>query len=107
MRAGGRVYQLSSDPHTSSSFADRAFEHVTHAQFARYLLHVHRLAFVAEAAVSSDYKEPGQPRNRRGDFLNHTINEIFLLDIAGHVLKREHSYRRLVRKRKGWRRFNR
>jgi len=70
-----------------TGFAHAAFEHVAHAQFARDLLHVHGLALVGEGGVAGDDEEPRQPRDRCRDLLDHAVDEILLLGIAGQVLK--------------------
>ena len=88
--AGRRVDQLSGDAHPVAGFAHAAFEHVAHAQLARDLLHVNGLALVGEGGVASDDKEPRRARDCRRDLLDHAIDEILLLGIAGHVLERQH-----------------
>ena len=65
----------------------------------RLLLHIDRLALVGEGGVSGDDEEPRQPRNCRRDLLDHAVDEIVLLGIAGQVLKRQDRERWLVRER--------
>src|ERR1051326_410890 len=101
MRPGCRVYQLPRYTHAVSSFANRAFQHVTNAQFAGYLLYVNRPALVGEAGISSDDEEPRHSGDHRRDLLNHAVSEIFLVGVAAHVLERQHRYGRLVRERQG------
>ncbi len=94
--AGRRVDQLSGDAHPVGGFAHAALEHVAHAQFPRHLRDVERLALVGEGGVAGDDKEPRQPRDRRRYLLDHTVDEILLLGVAGHVLKRQDHKRRLL-----------
>jgi hypothetical protein len=94
--SGARFDQLSGNPHTLAGFAHRAFEHIAHTQFARYLLHVDGLALVGKARIAGDHEQPGQPGNSGRDFFDHAVSEIFLLRIATHVLERQHRQRRLV-----------
>jgi hypothetical protein len=88
MGAGRRVDELAGDAHAVAGFPDRAFEHVTHAQFARQLLHIDGPALVGKARIAGDYEEPWQPGDRRRDLLDHAVGEIFLLGVARHVLER-------------------
>ena len=41
-------------------------------------------------------------RQRGSDFLDHSVREIFLLQVAAQILKRQHRDRRLVRQRRQW-----
>ena len=82
MRAGERVDQLPGDADLIATFAHRAFEHVAHAQFTSDLLHIDSLPLVGEARISGDDEEPSNAGQRRDDFLDHTIDEIFLIEVA-------------------------
>ena len=55
------VDQLRGDAQPTAARSDRAFEQVTHAQFAADPLYVDRLTFVREARISRDYEEPANP----------------------------------------------
>src|SRR5262249_28301439 len=87
--AGRRVDQLPGDAHPAAGFAHATFEHVAHAQFLRYLFYVDGAALVGERGIAGDDKEPRQPRDCRRDLLDHAIDEVLLLGIAGQVLKRQ------------------
>src|SRR6516165_2459757 len=54
-------------------------------------------------------RSPPQPRNCRGDLLHHAVDEVVLIEVAGHVLERQHCNRRFVGERQclggGWRCF--
>jgi len=102
--AGRRVDQLPADTHPVGGFAHAAFEHVAHAELLRHLLHIDRLALVGKGGIAGDDKEPRQPGDRRRDLLDHAIDEIVLLGIAGQVLKGQDRQRRLVRERQCGRR---
>ena len=99
MSAGCRVDQLPGDAHPVAGLAHAAFEHVAHAELLRHLLHGDRLALVGEGRVARDDEEPRQPRDCGRDLLDHAIDEILLLGIAGQVLKRQDHERRLVGER--------
>jgi hypothetical protein len=60
LQAGDRrVDQLAGDAHAVAGLAHAAFEHVTHPQLARYLLHVSRLAFARETRIARGDEQPG------------------------------------------------
>jgi hypothetical protein len=42
-------------------------------------------AFVGEARIMRDHKQPAQPRQRRDNFLHHAVREIVLFRIAAQV----------------------
>jgi hypothetical protein len=59
-----------------------------------------RLAITAYRTHRADrIVEPRQPRDCRRDLLDHAVDEVLLLGIAGHVLKRQDRERRLVGER--------
>ena len=60
---------MSRDPHPPAALAHRTFEDIADTQFATDLLHVHRLAFVSEAAVTGDDEKPADARERGDDLL--------------------------------------
>jgi len=99
MRASGCVDQLCSNTHPAAGLAHRSFEDVAHAEFARDLLHINRLALVGEGRIAGDDKEPADARQRRNDLLDHAICEIFLLGVAAHIGKRHYRDRRPVGER--------
>src|SRR6516164_6970969 len=84
------IDQLTRDPHSPGRLAHTAFEHITNPQFATHLLDVNRLALVGERRVASDNKKRFEARQRGDDVFHHAISEILLLDVAAHVLEREH-----------------
>src|SRR5215471_12663881 len=94
--AGFRLDQLRGDPQPVAALADASFEHVAHAELASDLLHINRAAFVDEAAVACDDKEPPELRQRRGDVFDHAIGEDFLLGVGAHVRERKRRDRGLV-----------
>ena len=96
MRAGGRVDQLSGDPHPPAGFAHRAFEHIAHAKLSPDLLHIDGLALVSETRIAGDDEQPADAGEGGDDVLDHAVDEIFLLRIAAHIGERQHRDRRLV-----------
>src|ERR1700720_637921 len=99
MRTGGRVDQLRGDAHPIAVFANRAFEHVAHAELAPDLLHVDRLALVGEARIAGDDEEPADAGERRDDLLDHAVGEVLLLRAAAHIGERQHRDRWLIGER--------
>jgi hypothetical protein len=99
MRAGERIDQLRGDADAAAPFAHRAFEHVAHAEFAPDLLHVDGLALVREARIAGDDEQPADAGQCRGDLLDHTVGEIFLLRVAAHIGEGQYRDRRLVGER--------
>src|SRR5215472_1391194 len=87
---------LWSTAHAIASLAHRAFKEVAHPQFAPDLLHINGLSLVGEARVASEDEQPADARQRGDDLLDHAVDEIFLLGIAGNVLERQDRDRRLV-----------
>jgi hypothetical protein len=85
MRAGGRVDQLRGNPDPPAGFAHRAFEDITHAEFAADLLHVDGLTLVRKRRVAGDDKQPADARERSDDLLDHAVGKIFLLRVAAHI----------------------
>ena len=79
-----------------AGFADAAFEHIAHAEFAPDLPDVWRLALVGEARIARDHEQRRGTRQRRDDVLDDAVGEILLLGIAAHVLERQHGDGRLV-----------
>ncbi len=103
MRARFRLDQLSGDAQPIARFAYAALQHIAHAEFAPDLPDVDRLALVGEARIARDHEQPLDARQPGDDVLDHAVDEIFLLRIATHILKRQHRDRGLVGKG-GWRR---
>ena len=85
------------DAQPAAGLAQAAFEDVAHAQFAAGLLHVDRAALVGEGRVAGDDEQPFDPRQAGDDVLDDAVDEIFLLGVAAHVLKRQHGDRRPLR----------
>ena len=54
------------------------------------------MAFVRKGRIPGDNKQPADLRNRGDDFLDHAIDEIFLLGITAHICEWQHGDRRLV-----------
>jgi hypothetical protein len=92
---------LRGDAYPPARFADRAFEHVAHAELAPDLLHVDGLALVGKTRIAGDYEEPTDAGECGDDLLDHAVGEIFLLRIATHIGERQHRDRRLVGQRQG------
>jgi hypothetical protein len=83
--------------------AHAALQRITHAELAPDLPDIHSFAFVNEARIARDHKQPFDPRQAGDDVLDHAVGEIFLLRVAAHVLERQYRDRRLVGKRELWR----
>ena len=101
VRAGQGIDQLARDAHLHSRFANRTFQNIADPQLAADLLHVDRLALVRKARIAGDHKEPADAAERGDDFLDHAVDEIFLLGIAAHIGEGQHRDRRLVGERQG------
>jgi hypothetical protein len=99
MRGISRIDQLGADAHATAGLAHRAFQNITHPQFAPDLFHIDGLALVGEARIASDDEEPADARQRRDDLLDHAVGEILLLGIAAHIGEGQHRDRRFVRQR--------
>ena len=93
------VDELSGDAHAAGGFAHAALQHVAHAELARDLPHVDRLALVGEGGIARDHEEPLLPRKAGDDVLGQAVRKVILIGIAAHVLERQHRDRRLVRQR--------
>ena len=96
MGAGLGIDKLSGDADLATRLAHAALEHVANAKLASDLLDVDRLALVGEARIAGDDEQRPEPRQSRDDVLDETIDEVFLLRVAAHVLERQHGNRRLV-----------
>src|SRR5262249_1092707 len=96
MRSGFGLDQLRGDPDAARGLTHRAFKHIPHAQFAADLLYVDGLAFVGEARIAGDDKEPADAGERRDDLLDHPVGEVFLFRVAAHILERQYRDRWLV-----------
>ena len=99
MGARRGIDQLAGDADAVAGLAHAAFEHVAHAQFARDLLDIDRLALVDEARIARDHEQFLEARQRSDDVFDHAVGEIFLFGIAAHVVERQHRDRRPVRQR--------
>ena len=94
--ARGAVNQLRGDPHTVGDLAHAAFDRISHPQFLAHLLHSYCPALVGEAGVASDDHQLRQLGKRRNDVLGHTVGEVLLLRVAGHVDERQDRERRFI-----------
>jgi hypothetical protein len=97
MCAADRVNELGSDAHPVRRRANAAFEHIAHAKFATDLFNVNSATLVNETRIAGDYKQLIEARQSCDDFFDHSVGKIFLSGIPAHVLKWQHSNRRLVR----------
>src|ERR1700674_1709986 len=75
---------------SSCRLAHRAFKDVTHSEPTSDLFDIDGFTFERKARIASDYEQPFEARERRDDFLHHTVRKILLLRIAAHVLERQH-----------------
>jgi len=96
MRAGLGIDQLAGDAHTVAALAHRTFEDIAHAQLAPDLLHIDGTPFVGESRIAGDHEEAVDAAERGDDLLDHAVDEIFLLRITAHILKRQHRDRGLA-----------
>ena len=76
---GLAVDQLHRDAHPVAGLAHAALDDVVHAQFARDLLHVHRLALELERGVARDDEQLAEARQVGEDVLGQAVGEEFLL----------------------------
>src|SRR5262245_17802795 len=102
MGRGRGIDKLPGNSDSIGRFPHTAFEKVPHAQLAARLRHVHRPAFVREARIARDHKQPAETRQSGNDVLDHPISRVLLLGIATQVRERKHCNRRLVRESKSW-----
>src|SRR5215472_18700531 len=54
---------------------------------------------ILRTGILGDDEEPAYAAQRGDDLVDHAVGEILLLRVAAHIGKRQHSNRRLVRKR--------
>ena len=90
------VDQLHGDADALARLAHAALDDVLHAELARDLLHVDRLALVLERRVARDHEQLAEARQLGDDVLGDAVGEEFLLGIAAHVVERQDGDRRLV-----------
>ena len=76
---GFGIDQLHRDAHPVAGLAHAAFDDVLHAELARDLLHVHRLALVLERGVARDDEQVAEARQVGQDVLGQAVGEEFLL----------------------------
>lgn len=95
------VDQLHADADAVARFAHAALHHVLHAEIARGLPHVDRLALVFECGVAGDDEQVAKSRQLGDDILSQPVGEKFLLGLAAHVGEGQHNDRRLAGER--WR----
>ena len=100
--AGCCVDQLSGDANAVADFADATLKDIAHAEFAPDLPDVGELPLYAKvefrAMTKSDLKRESPVMMSSYE----TIDEIFLLGVAAHILKRQHRDGRLVGKSQCW-----
>ena len=89
--------QLRRDPHPATAFANRPFEHVSHAQLVANLLNVEILPLVGEAGIASDDTQPLNADECGDDLLDHTVGEISLFGVAAQIGKWQYRDRWLIR----------
>src|SRR5262249_26109825 len=99
MRAGASIDELARDAHAVAGFADTAFEQIAHAELASDLFYVHAPTLVSEAGIACDHEQRTHARERSDDLFHHAIGEVLLLNIATHILERQHGDRWPVGKR--------
>jgi hypothetical protein len=97
MHASGRIDQLPGNAYPITAFAHRAFKHIPNPKLPPNLPYIDCLTFVGKARISCDHEQPANATQRGDDFLDHTIDEIFLFGIAAHVLEGQNRNRGLVR----------
>jgi hypothetical protein len=88
MRAGRNIDELRRDAHPLRQLAHAALEHVTDAQLATDLLHVHRPALVGEARVARDHEQPADVTERGDDVLDHAVGEVVLPGVVAQCFGR-------------------
>src|SRR5476649_2953360 len=98
MPARGGLDELPRDTNAVARLPHASFEDIADAELASDLLDVDGVAFVGEARISGDHEQRLEPRQRGDDVLDHAVGEVFLIEIAAHVLEGKDSDRRLVRK---------
>src|SRR6516162_3023976 len=103
MGAGGRIDKLAADAHPLPGPAHAALENIADTKLAADLLWVDGFSFIGECGIAGDDEKPAPFRQRSDDVLGDAVDEIFLLEIAAHVLKRQDGDRRPVARRP-WRR---
>jgi hypothetical protein len=102
--AGNRVDELRADAQPIAAAADAAFEHVPHTELTGDLGDVDGAGPVGKGGVSGDDEQPPDPRQTCDQILGETVDEIVLIAIAAHVLKRQDSDRGTIWQREGRRR---
>src|SRR5262245_38665865 len=85
------INELRADTHLVRRLANTTFKRVAHSQLAIYLLHVDHSALVGETRIACDHEQPTNARERRGNVLDYTVDEVVLARVAAHVLKGQDS----------------
>src|SRR5262249_49485849 len=75
---GIRIDELPGEAHPTSCLAHAPLEHIAHPELTTDLLHVNGTTLVREAGVARDDEQRPEARQRRDDFLDHAIGEVFL-----------------------------
>ncbi len=99
MRTVQGVDQLRVDPHLSRRLSHTAFEHITHAQIFRNLLHFHRTALVGEDRIAGDDEQARYVREIGDQVIGHPVHEIIVFRILAEIGKRQDGDRGLVGQR--------
>ena len=94
------IDQLRGHPDPVAGLAHAAFEHVADAERLGDLGHRDRRLLVNEGRIARDHMQIGQPRQIGDDVLADPVGEIFLLDVAAHIVEREHRDRGLLDRRR-------
>jgi hypothetical protein len=97
MKASGGVDQLRVDPDPVRRAPDTTFQHVADTQVSGDLLGWHRPSFVLKHRMPGRHGQARQLRQIGDQILGETVAEVFLLRVAGEIVKRQHGNRGSVR----------
>jgi hypothetical protein len=90
MAAVLRLDELTRNPDSVRHLPHTAFEEIANTQVAANLLHIHSAVLVDEARITSDDKQPFDPREVGDDVLNHPVGKVVLVLVTAHVNERQH-----------------
>ena len=76
---------LRADAHPIVTFADRPVEHVTHAEFPAYPLHIDHAALVGESRAPGDHEQPPDAGKSGDDLLHHAVGKVLLFRVLANI----------------------
>src|SRR5262245_38766381 len=91
-----RIHELRANAKPISGAAHATFQHITHAELARDLLHINRAVLVDKGGIAGNDEQPADAGEAGGQVLGDSIGEVFLIGIAADICEGEHRQRGAV-----------